>query len=950
VGKIAVVVVHGVADQSPGTTLDQVASLLVANSPATVDYEVIGAADVAIKTPFIELPKSDGGDAGIAETLRICRECTEGDARAKDKDLVYRTRLFQMRRKVKAGAIGRDVDIDIMEMYWADQSRLASSGSRILSELLTLVFRLSELGCDTVRSVRAAASSDVSATDKTAPRPQRFRKTIASVKAVTARVRWRPFARSQRLVDVVLVHSLAMLALSFAFSIGIMCALAVVASWEPTTVQNVTFGAWLLLTTACALTLVYQWPSPGRRLDRLAWPLVTGIGLGLVALLGKLGQDPGGLGPRPWFAEPEWVVLALIVTAACGGYLTILNAASQRFGIRRPVGLVFWGVALLILLISAAGGSIEPVLPPLEAETRFQLLIAASVRSSEALLGLTKIMWMVAAFCVIVWFLLSVIACIAARRDYVRQGSISTGRLGFGLSMVTVLLLSMLLWAALSEGIRLATIDVPYRPIYFDSPAPDSANVNAAWVNLASTILDKGPASPAAASAAMAKASDAVAEAARCKASLKFPVSQKLDGSEALPSRLMSIDAACFMGDRYAGSTTYFAPIAAWMLVLLIFLIAMFLPSVLAEFGIRLGTAYQHGKWLTSCFRSFDWVVGVLLGVTALGMTMMLIDYFDALDELLRRPDQDWVRSVARFLQVQLFDRLEGISKDWLRHIAISAASVGTVFIVFGGLLSKYIPGLRAPLDVVLDVDNYFRSWPRGAAPRAMMMSRFDAVLRWLEPRYDQIVIVAHSQGTVIAADLLRLRVLRNLELHVPQRDLHFVTFGSPLRQLYAARFPAFYEWILRENDRLGGPDLSGTGIVRWINCFCSGDYVGRWLWSTESKLGSADWGGVIRHPASDLPHQLIAISLVKPPTPYEDVDLSKVNAEDVLNNDRVECCLGYGAHTKYFDIGQTGSAWMIDNAIARASMEVNQHADDPLAPPPPCSTPHQDPLNGCFS
>src|SRR5438034_1006507 len=79
---VAVIAVHGVADQRPGDTAKAIAQLLVA------------------------APRSDAG--GAAQP------------------------------------------VDVYEMYWADLSRLASGVPRILTELFTLLFRLSQLGRDTV--------------------------------------------------------------------------------------------------------------------------------------------------------------------------------------------------------------------------------------------------------------------------------------------------------------------------------------------------------------------------------------------------------------------------------------------------------------------------------------------------------------------------------------------------------------------------------------------------------------------------------------------------------------------------------------------------------------------------------------------------------------------------------------------------------------------------------
>jgi predicted alpha/beta hydrolase family esterase len=79
---------------------------------------------------------------------------------------------------------------------------------------------------------------------------------------------------------------------------------------------------------------------------------------------------------------------------------------------------------------------------------------------------------------------------------------------------------------------------------------------------------------------------------------------------------------------------------------------------------------------------------------------------------------------------------------------------------VLGGLLSRYLAALRAPLDIALDVDNHFREFPRAAIPRARIFSRYAALLRHVvEQGHDRIVIVAHSQGTVISAELLRYLV-----------------------------------------------------------------------------------------------------------------------------------------------------------------------------------------------
>ena len=142
----------------------------------------------------------------------------------------------------------------------------------------------------------------------------------------------------------------------------------------------------------------------------------------------------------------------------------------------------------------------------------------------------------------------------------------------------------------------------------------------------------------------------------------------------------------------------------------------------------------------------------------------------------------------------------------------IAAGTLLAAFTAIGGLLSRYLPGLRAPLDAALDVDNHFREFPRNAIPRARIFARYVALLDHLrEQGYTRIVIAAHSQGTVISADLLRYLLSRQTpgggttatDAPITQRvgdylrdikDARLLTYGCPLRQLYAERFPTRYE------------------------------------------------------------------------------------------------------------------------------------------------------------
>src|SRR6185503_1713014 len=160
------------------------------------------------------------------------------------------------------------------------------------------------------------------------------------------------------------------------------------------------------------------------------------------------------------------------------------------------------------------------------------------------------------------------------------------------------------------------------------------------------------------------------------------------------------------------------------------------------------------------------------------------------------------------------------------------------------------------------DVDNHLREHPRERNPRARICARYVSLLRyickWKDPDdgrgYDAVLIVSHSQGTVITAYLLRFLnrepdaeldklYPERAEKHIP---IYLLTVGCPLRQLYSLRFPHLYRWARHtdlnkwdKDDPLHipddqFPDPQALGVAVWMNAFRSGDYVGRYLWRSD--------------------------------------------------------------------------------------------------------------------
>src|SRR6185436_15848540 len=177
--------------------------------------------------------------------------------------------------------------------------------------------------------------------------------------------------------------------------------------------------------------------------------------------------------------------------------------------------------------------------------------------------------------------------------------------------------------------------------------------------------------------------------------------------------------------------------------------------------------------------------------------------------------------------------------------IYMAAAGVSALLTV------KFFLGpLRSAIDIVLDVDNYMRESPKKTTPRARIAERFVSLLRHLTASgYDPIVFVAHSQGTIIAADALRyLEKVPDPELPRPGGRIRLFTMGSPLKQLYAAAFPYFYQWIETPQPPYTPPEclppaihLEAPPVISelfcvdfWSNAYRSSDYVGRYLWLGE--------------------------------------------------------------------------------------------------------------------
>jgi hypothetical protein len=257
---------------------------------------------------------------------------------------------------------------------------------------------------------------------------------------------------------------------------------------------------------------------------------------------------------------------------------------------------------------------------------------------------------------------------------------------------------------------------------------------------------------------------------------------------------------------------------------------------------------------------------------------------------------------------------------------SVSAALLAWLFAA-RGQFKKAALGFRTVLEILLDVDNWLREHPLNSNPKARICGRYVSLLRyicnWRDPLapargYDGIVVIAHSQGTVITADLLRflfwesggtLAGYDDQLAPLDTRPVTLFTMGCPLRDLYALRFPRLYSWARHDdpapmaawtaNDLATGrtsvdPNPAELGITTWVNAYRSGDYIGRFLWRTTpcGYLWASDRCGV----AFDQP----AVSVSSDGTT------------------RMEFCIGAGAHTHYWDRTAPTIAMELDRLIGR--------------------------------
>jgi hypothetical protein len=177
-------------------------------------------------------------------------------------------------------------------------------------------------------------------------------------------------------------------------------------------------------------------------------------------------------------------------------------------------------------------------------------------------------------------------------------------------------------------------------------------------------------------------------------------------------------------------------------------------------------------------------------------------------------------------LSVPQFDSLDWSAVMFSFSVFISASlAAGLVALVVAAYRNRQ---LRRAVAILWDVVTF---WPRANHPLTPpsygartvwdVRLRLASLTAMADPT--RVVLVAHSQGTVIAAATL-------LQASTEHEHYPLLTFGSPLRRLYAQNFPAFFGAVA-----LGRLRMWQEANQQWINLWARTDPIGAWIFDDQN-------------------------------------------------------------------------------------------------------------------
>jgi hypothetical protein len=877
--RIAVVAVHGVANQEPDASAKAIAAML---SGLDFEYSAFTATEIQLPLrpvrlgppgPVLSEKASPGrlvtwGAKTFEERREYLtyaapapREMDErdesepagdlanafarmqlGDYEGTSGDRLYQTRVLSSERAAAPGSPARQVDV--YEMYWADLSRLSQGPLAFFGALYQLVLHAATLG-------RQAVDDAAHEHDLTLP--------------------WELLSRAQRYAVRCLTLPIPLLNL-----ILMMCALAAFPAEHVG--ESLAAGIAVVVGGIAGAGGGYLWERGHVPRTPLVWswvPFVSAaVGGVVVFLIWRLGLSGFALLGVAW-----WALTAVVVEMVASAYETFRNGAT--FTARLLLAASF-AAFLLCLWLSYSHAHVDA-----------DLLETATLWTMEIIFLALTVVWIILFVSALSAFILGAVVVRRESGD-VRaraRAAVRTGRLTLSLSSGAFLAVTIVIWCGVFAYARdkghVFEKTVPSRPpIAALAPFIESPETIADWID---------------------------AESMRPTA------------SDSIAAKAAGLTTQTYIRGLLVVSVSTGAPLSMVVAsAALLILVWMALPSIRAESVEALKCTNEQsvrmGRWLSR-------------GLDATSIVTMLLWWAAFVI-----PAAFWVVDRAR---------RAGWHAPWplLDHAFVlltgaTAALLTTTGTFLAASAVLFISGMAkiggTALDVMLDVDNYLRTAPATATPRAKISERYVSLLRYLasdEPvggRYDAIVIVAHSLGALITIDLLRL-----LEREVsaggdpqlaslgfgPDGDvsrrigLHVLTLGCPLRQLLNRFFPHRYRWVRERPDNSAAPlidassfttptvllpvlpDVSYVGVDRWDNAYRSGDYVGRAMWLEEWYCRNANGPG--NGDATEDP-LIVADPGASGKTPVR----------------YSEMCIGVGAHTHYWDHTAPDIATHIDYMV----------------------------------
>jgi len=158
--------------------------------------------------------------------------------------------------------------------------------------------------------------------------------------------------------------------------------------------------------------------------------------------------------------------------------------------------------------------------------------------------------------------------------------------------------------------------------------------------------------------------------------------------------------------------------------------------------------------------------------------------------------------------------------------VLIASSAAGIVSLAF---LAFRDPAIRRYVGIIWDIATFL---PRANHPLTppcygehAVPQLIDRLRQLTTQEGDVVVLSGHSQGSVIAA-----AVMLQLDPATVART-GLLTYGSPLRRLYARFFPAYFGWAAMDAVRT-------TTAPCWRNLWVPSDPIGAWQFDPSSKDG----------------------------------------------------------------------------------------------------------------